>query len=269
MSNEIAIEPVNIKPISDFEDQAIDLTRDVAVIKIIDQPSYEIAAGFLKNVKDMAKKVEISRKSIVDPINKAKDAIQALFNPVLLRLENSERHLKGLMIAYSTEQERIRAEKEEKLRQQAAVEEARQRKIKEEQERQWREKENAAAAELARQNALIANAKNEKQRAEAEAAAAIAKAEQAKAAAKAEERAQQAAEVQVIAPTIAPTFQKAAGTSLKKNWKARIINEAVIPRDYLMVDLSKLDKVAKATQGSLNIPGVQFYFENVLGSTSR
>jgi hypothetical protein len=194
---------------------------------IKDQTGYEEAAGLLKTIKAMANNAETARKSIVDPINKAKDAVQALFNPITTRLENSERHIKGLMIAYSNEQERIRLENEEKLRKQAQAEEDRKKK-----------------ALLARADKATAAGNTDK----------------------AEDLQQQAQEVYVPAPTLASTVQRPAGISIKKIWKARVIDASLVPRAYLMIDEKKLDQQAKATQKSLPVPGVDFYTEDVMAS---
>lgn len=57
---------------------------------------------------------------------------------------------------------------------------------------------------------------------------------------------------------------KAAGISTKKTWKARILNESIVPA-YVgtamirPIDLSALNQIARETKGSYNIPGVEFY----------
>jgi len=58
--------------------------------------------------------------------------------------------------------------------------------------------------------------------------------------------------------------EKTAGTSAIRVWKARIINDELVPVSVMgatlrPVDLSALDKFAKASKGNMKIPGVEFY----------
>ena len=41
-------------------------------------------------------------------------------------------------------------------------------------------------------------------------------------------------------------------------WKAVVTDPDKVPRDYLIVNQSALDALAKATKGSITIPGVRF-----------
>jgi len=51
---------------------------------------------------------------------------------------------------------------------------------------------------------------------------------------------------------------KVKGTSMREVWHAVVEDEAQVPREYLMVNQSALDAVAKATKGAIKIPGVRF-----------
>jgi len=262
----IEVKPIKADAAQEYSKQALTLEGQAKTLVIKNQANYEDAAALLKTVKGFADQIEAARKKITKPLDDAKKAVMDLFRRPSDVLADAEKAIKTRMIDYSNEQERLRKAEEERLAKIARAEEERQRKAKEAQEAEWRRKEAEAKAELDRQNALIAKAKNEKARAEAEAATAKARAEQEKAARLAEERRQQAAEVYVPAPAVASTVEKLQGVSMKKNWKARVINEALVPREYLIIDLQKLDKIAKAVKGSLSIPGVEFYSEDVLAS---
>jgi len=76
-----------------------------------------------------------------------------------------------------------------------------------------------------------------------------------------------AAEIRAAVPVVtAPVAQapaKVSGLSFRDNHKARVVDPKAVPREYLMIDEQKLDKVAKATKGSIKIPGVEFYCEKV------
>lgn len=45
-------------------------------------------------------------------------------------------------------------------------------------------------------------------------------------------------------------------TVIRKTYKAVVVNPAMVPQEYWMIDQSKLDAVARATKGTLKIPGV-------------
>lgn len=226
-TNIIEVEPIRGDSATEFNKFALSVSDQVTKIAIKNQEDYETASNLLKDIKDMAKKAEDARKKITSPLDQAKSAVMDLFRPTATALENCEKHLKSLMITYANEQERLRREQEEKLRKAAEAEEARKRKALEERAIKAAEKGNEE---------------------------------------KAEELRQQSAEVFIPAPTVSSTFQKVSGQAIKQNWKARVIDINKVPREYMIVNESMLDKMAKATKGSIAIPGVEFYFENILSS---
>lgn len=262
----IEVEPIKTNLANEYVEKSNQLAIQVNQLKVVDQSSYETAASLLSSIKSMAKSLDESRKKITGPIDIAKKAVMDLFRPPADALAQFESDLKDRMITFQNEQEKIRREKEEKLRREAEAEESRQRKIKEQQEREWREKQEAARKEAQRLEELAKKAKSEKAREEAELAAIKLRAEEERAKQKAEERRIQAASVQVVAPIVAPTVTKIAGVSTRKDWKAKIVDPLLVPRDYLIVDESKLNKVAAATKGSLSIPGVHMYAVDVMAS---
>jgi hypothetical protein len=69
-----------------------------------------------------------------------------------------------------------------------------------------------------------------------------------------EERAQA-----VAAPIIQREQPKIAGVSIPKVWTYEITDESVIPREYLIVDETKIRKVVTALKGGTNIPGVRAF----------
>lgn len=255
IEEQIQVAPISTNSAKEFNDQAVVLTDRANNLQITNQVQYESAASMLRTVKSMADTLEVARKKITKPLDDAKKAVMDLFRSPSDDLVKAEADIKRKMIAYSNEQERIRREQEEKLRREAAAEEARQRKIKEDQERAWREKEEKARKEA---EELAAAGREEDARKAREVADMAAE--------KAKERAQQAQEVSVQAPIVAPTVEKLKGISMMKNWKARVVNVDEVPRTYMTVNEQALDKIAKATKGSLTIPGVEFYSEDVLAS---
>ena len=223
----IAVEPIKTDSAKEYNDRAMTIQSQVKNLVIKDQASYENAASLLKAIKDIGKMAEEARKKITVPLDQAKKAVMELFQPTATATANLEAHLKSLMIAYTNEQNRIREAQEAKLRQQAETEERRKKKELE---------ERAAKAE--------ASGKVEK----------------------AEELRQQAQEVRVEAPVLAPTVQKVSGVSMMKLWKARCVDINKVPREYMVINQSMIDGVAKATKGSLVIAGIEFFAEDVLAS---
>ena len=51
---------------------------------------------------------------------------------------------------------------------------------------------------------------------------------------------------------------KVAGTTMRAVWKAVVTDPTLVPREYLVVNQSALDALAKATKGTITIPGVRF-----------
>ena len=80
--------------------------------------------------------------------------------------------------------------------------------------------------------------------------------------AKAEEFTAKSEEAAAIVPVIAPKVTKVEGIIVRQVWKARIVDETLIPREYLIPDEQKLGAVARATKGTLKISGVVIYSED-------
>jgi hypothetical protein len=99
--------------------------------------------------------------------------------------------------------------------------------------------------------------KAEHERAQAEAVA-LENAGQHEEAAQVIEQAIAAPPVPVIVPSAVPQVQ---GVSFTKRWKFRIVNEALIPREYLMVDEGKIGQVVRALKGQAKIAGIEVYPE--------
>jgi hypothetical protein len=52
------------------------------------------------------------------------------------------------------------------------------------------------------------------------------------------------------------------GMSKRAVWEVEIVDEKLIPREYLMVDMDKLRKFAAATSGEIPVAGVKFSKHN-------
>ena len=84
---------------------------------------------------------------------------------------------------------------------------------------------------------------------------------------KAEALQQQALETEIVRPIVVSEVPKIAGISSRTNWKFMIENVDLIPRKYMTPDLLRIGELARATKGTLKIPGVKFYKE--IGIISR
>lgn len=62
----------------------------------------------------------------------------------------------------------------------------------------------------------------------------------------------------VVLPSSTP---KMAEMQSRTNWKFRIVNEALIPREYLSPDEKKIGAVVRSQKAMAKIPGVQVYSE--------
>ena len=201
---------------------------DTSSIKITSQLEYETAADVLKKIKSRYKEIEGQRKEITAPLDNAKKAVMDLFRNPLELLEKAEKTVKGLMIGYTEEQERKAREEQRKLE------------------------------ELARKKAEDERKKLEAQKARAKASG---KEEKAETIQEKNENIQP-----VFVPVIAPVIETPKGVSYREKWTAKVIDENLIPREYLIVNQSALDKVAQATKGSIKIAGVEFVSEKILAS---
>jgi len=86
---------------------------------------YTLAAEELQAVKSKSKALEEKRTSLVGPLNGVVKSINDLFRAPLAALAEAESVLKGSMLGYSREQERIAAEARRKAEAEAAAERAR------------------------------------------------------------------------------------------------------------------------------------------------
>ncbi len=68
---------------------------------------------------------------------------------------------------------------------------------------------------------------------------------------------------EVVAPIVQGAPKKletiAGNVSYRKDWKADVVNPDLVPREYLMIDTVKINRVVQASKGSIPIPGVRIY----------
>lgn len=66
--------------------------------------------------------------------------------------------------------------------------------------------------------------------------------------------------------TSVPEKIKLQGTSIRKVYRFRIVDETKIPRFYLMVDMVKIGKAVNELKEQTDIPGVEVFVEEVVSS---
>ena len=79
---------------------------------------------------------------------------------------------------------------------------------------------------------------------------------------KAQEFTAKAEEVAAITPVIASKVSKIEGVAIRKIWKFRIVDDRLLPREWLTPDMNKIGATVRATKGTLRIPGIEIYQED-------
>lgn len=85
-------------------DLVIDSTEDL-----------KVGTELLREVKGRKTDLTEQRLSITRPMDAAKKRVMELFRPALDKLDNFEKSVKGAMLAYAREQERLQCEEQERL----------------------------------------------------------------------------------------------------------------------------------------------------------
>ena len=239
--NEIVVSPINTEEIQKETASAELILVENREVTITSQSEYEGLAKVLKEIKAKYNELDTKRKEITKPLDHAKKQVMELFSKPLDMLRKVESIIKGAMIAYTEEQERKAREIQEKLCQEAERKAEIERKRKEEQERTWREKQRKLEEE-----GKVAEAQRAQE--------------------KAEQRALEAKMVEAEVPVIAQLKVEAKGVSYREQWSAEVIDIDQLPRSYMIPNQQALDKIAQATRGTIQIPGVKFTSKKILAS---
>lgn len=218
---------------------------------------YQHGADDLKRVKAAQKRLEDTRTSLTKPINESLRRLNDFFRAPADRLATIERTIKGALTRFADEQERIRREEQRKLEEAARRERERLEAQAREAERKAQEK--AAAERRAAEEAAAAGRAEEAARLAARAAAT-----EAKAAEKVEAIETRAAAV--VAPIIQREPPKVAGVATREVWKFRVVNTALVPDQYKVIDEARIRKVVQALKADSNIPGVEVYAERQIAA---
>lgn len=198
-------------------------------LKVKDQPSLDVANEFLKSIKSLAARIAETFDPQISRAHELHKSLLAEKKKFTNPLDDAEKIVKRTIAGYLAEEDRKRRE---------------------------------AEAERARIEAEARAEADKKLRA-------VEKAEAKGNFAKAEALAQEAVnvmEAKIEEAPVVPDAPVATGLSLRKVWKFRIKDAALLPREYLIPDEVKIGRVVRALKGDAKIPGVSVYSEDDVSS---
>lgn len=223
MNNLIELNPIDLSDAKACEAEVAQYEKLSGII-VNSQMSMNQAVDIIRMVDTFEGEIEKKRTSITKPLDIAKKAVMDLFRPSKEKCNSISAALRQKVSDYQRQQR----EAEEKER--ARLEKEAQAKAKEEQQK------------------LLDKA------AEHEANGNLKQAEKTLA------KAQEVAPKQVL---VAPKVENPTGASFKKVWRYRIVNEQLIPHEYLTVNEKAIQSIATAFEGKKEVPGVEFFAENI------
>lgn len=214
-------------PTTEIESDAGVLTAKAAVIKVIDALTYGHAAEFLKGIKRYEKRVEETFGPMKRKAKAAHTEVCEQEKKHLGPALEAEAAVKATMLTWKRAED-ARVAKERRAAEEAAREEAK-RRAEEEQ---------------------IARAQAAKDQGDDEVAEAILDAP--------------VAPVPVMPMAPPPAVPAVAGISGRKVYKFEVIDEASVPRDFLVVDTKKIGQLARMHKEQAKLAGVRFYVDDGL-----
>lgn len=235
---------------------------------IVTPADYTLAAQGLKDIKAALKKVDAFFDPGIESARKTWKLTLAQKATLADPLEKAEGIYKDKQLAWTKETERVRKAEEDRLN---AIERERARKEREKAEAEARRQRQIEedARRLAEENRRKAEKAKGEERARLEAEANKADRAANAAQAKAEAKTEAAAAVQANSVTVASVAPEVKGQSIRAVWKARVVDAAKVPREWMVVNQSALDAFARSTKGAVAVMGVEMYAKNVLASTGR
>jgi len=84
-----------------------------------------------------------------------------------------------------------------------------------------------------------------------------------------EQRMEQAAAVIAPVVQVASIAPVVVGQSVRKTWTAKVVDAAIVPREWLVVNEKALDSFAKSTKGAVKVAGVEFVEVASMASSGR
>ena len=216
------------------------LSTTISAVAVKSNDDYEKSTAQLKDIKAASKKLEEAKKAMLAPFNEVVTKIRAMFKAPEDALANAEAHLKRSALTYYTEQERLRKE-QERLQQEAIrkAEEAARERARLEAQRQAEEEAAKAAAPSAAEDDEWAVPSMEEPAAPAPIVGEV-------------------MPVEVAIPMVIIAPPKASGISVRKKWICKIVDPALIPREYMMPNEKALEAYAQSMKENAKLPGCEF-----------
>lgn len=221
--------------VKQVESEVTGLSKIAETYIVKNQQQLELAGGELIRVKTVMQQVNELFDPVIKKAHEAHKEALSSKKKLMDPLENAERKIKSAMSAYALEQQRFARIEQERLRLEAEE-----------------------------------KARKERERIEAQALKAIDKGDEEKA----EALLEKAECVQAIAPIVAPSYHAPAGVSTRTVWKASVIDPQKVPAYHTGIEIRKIDegalnRIAQMTKGPSQIPGVQFYEDQVISARTR
>ena len=224
---EIVVAPIDTGAVEGEIKGARIVLADSKLVAIVNQEGYEGTARAIRDIKNKYNALDAMRKTITKPLDEAKKKVMELFNQPLDMLSQAEKILKQAMIAYAGEQEQ-KAKAEQKRLQELADKEA---------ERQKKALEARIATAEAKGNVD-----------------------------KVEELRLQQEQIVAMPVAVLSSIETPKGASYREQWSAEVVDISLVPREYMVVNQQALDKIAMATKGTIQIPGVKFVSKTIMSS---
>jgi hypothetical protein len=218
-----------------LEQRATALASRAKELKVNNQNTYDRAVEHLLTIAALRREIEQHhaplKKSTYAAWQQAIAAEKKLLEPVV----EAERLYKTAIAGYEAEQRRIEAEARAKAEAEALrqAEDARERELEE------AESQGADAAEI---EAMIT------------------------------------APLVVTRPKVEPVFQQAKGVSVASNWKGEVVSLGALVKavaagqaslNLLMANESAINQLARATRGTLQVPGIRFFSQATVRAGKR
>lgn len=244
------------------DQQAVALATEAQSIKnrsvsvVVRSPrEYELVAAERGKIKAKYKEIEARRVDLKAPALETCRRIDEFFREPLQFLKDADKTIEKAMLGYQEEERRAAAEEQRKREEEA-------RKQREEiaaKARAEREAADRAAAELRR--------KEEEARKAGDLATAVTMRNQAdRLVETSEEKAQEieAKASTVVAERVVAEVPVVQGLSTRTIWRARIVDPKLVPDAYKIVNEKMIQELAKTTKGTVPIPGVEFYPDQII-----
>ncbi|MBA7465145.1 hypothetical protein ES707_00307 [subsurface metagenome] len=213
-----------------LETEGVALAERAKEIQVVDDKSLHLANEFIHACRQMRKRIG----ETMDPIIKK---AHGLWKHVLGEKQSLEKSPKRgeEMVGPKIASYKRKVEAEAR-----AIEEEKERKIEEERKKKEEAFEKAAALEEA--------GDEEKAAEEFEKA----------------EKIEEEEILLALEPKFKPRAPETKGTSIRQNWKFRVKNLKLVPREWLKLDEVKVGTAVRSSKGKIEIPGIETYPEDSL-----